>query len=170
VAYAALSTIQTIATGQPFLAATLQQANDSLEFLIDPPACSLKESSTQSIADSTYVALTSNEENFDNDSMHSTVSNTSRITIQTAGRYLITATVYFTVNSTGARVLRLVTNGTSSTDMVAVGASAGGPTILPFAKPLVLSAGDYVEVHASQNSGGALDVQMVDFSAYFLTR
>ena len=48
--YAALSTIQTIATGQVFTAATLQQANDNDEFLVDPPACSVYLSTTQTVA------------------------------------------------------------------------------------------------------------------------
>jgi hypothetical protein len=170
-AYAALSTIQTIATGQPFTAATLQQANDNDEFLIDPPACSIMESTAQSLADNTATTLTSNEENFDNDSMHSTATNTTRITAQTAGRYVFFATVSFAANATGHRVLRLLVNNTTSYDLQVVNSStAATPIVLSGSKTLVLAASSYVECVAAQNSGGALNVTLLDLTAVYITR
>lgn len=169
--YAALSTIQTIAAGEVFTAATLQQANDNGEFLIDPPACSIFDSTAQSLADNTSTAMTSNEENFDNDSMHSTASNTSRITIQTAGRYMFWATLSFAANSTGHRVLRLLVNNTTTYDLQVINSgTAATPIVLSGSKSLVLAASDYVECIGAQNSGGALNVTFLDLTAVFITR
>lgn len=169
-AYAALSTIQTIATGQPFLAATLQQANDNGEFLVDPPACSIKETTPQSVATASDTVLTSDEENFDNDAMHSTVSNTSRVTIQTGGRYLLAGTVSFAANATGNRVVRFLVNGTTQHAMATLPGFAGADLYVSFTKPLVLAASDYVEVQVQQTSGGNLNVNLRDFTAIFITR
>ncbi len=169
-AYAALSTIQTIATGQVFTAATLQQANDNDEFLINPPACSIKETTAQPVADSTATALTSDEENFDNDSMHSTTTNTSRITIQTAGRYLLYAVVSFASDLDGQRVLDFRVNGTTAYEVFRANTGGTGVIVATAVKTLVLSAADYVEIRASHNAGNALDVTLVEFAAIFITR
>ncbi len=170
-AYAALSTIQTIAAGQVFTAATLQQINDNGEFLIDPPACSIKETTAQAVTSgATGEALTSDEENYDNDSMHSTASNTTRITIQTAGRYNLIARVGFDTNATGARSIFVKVNGTTSYVLMQIGAPTTGGLILTGVINLVLSASDYVECWASQTSGGDLNVTLYEFAALFITR
>lgn len=169
-AYAALTTIQTIATGQPFLAATLQQTNDNGEFLIDPPSCSIKETTPQSIATATDTALTADEENYDNDSMHSTATNTSRVTVQTAGRYLAAGTVEFASNSTGGRRFGFRVNGTTSYSLVSGPTSSTAAMVLSGSRTFILAAGDYLEVMASQSSGGNLDVTLLDFSVLFITR
>ena len=58
------------------------------------PACRLTRTVvTQSITNNTATAITFDNEAFDTDSMHSTVSNTSRITINTAGVYHFSAAV-----------------------------------------------------------------------------
>lgn len=169
-AYAALSTIQTIAAGEVFTAATLQQANDDLEFLIDPPACSIKETTAQSTTTGTPVALTSDEENFDNDSMHSTSSLTSRITVQTAGRYLVSGTVLFDANATGARQAYVKVNGTTDYDLGLLPAPSSGSMILTGVRAIVCAASDYLELYVSQTSGGNLNVTMREFAALFITR
>lgn len=61
-----------------------------VERVWDPPACRVFNSAAQSLADSTFVFPTFNSERFDTDSMHSTVSNTGRITFNTAGVYVVT--------------------------------------------------------------------------------
>lgn len=58
------------------------------------PACRLTRTSTsQAISRNTFTAITFDSEAFDTDSMHSTSSNTSRITINTAGLYLFSGFV-----------------------------------------------------------------------------
>lgn len=56
----------------------------------NPPACRVFHNTTQSIADNTVTTVLFNSERYDTDNMHNTVTNNSRITINTAGLYLLT--------------------------------------------------------------------------------
>src|SRR4051794_16526480 len=60
------------------------------------PSCAVYNDAAQSIPDGALTALTFNTEHFDTDSIHSTSSNTSRLTCQTAGIYVITASAAIT--------------------------------------------------------------------------
>lgn len=171
--YVDLDTIHNPATGAVAPAAWGDQVRDNLEFLVDPPACSIKETTAQSVPNVTDTAMTSNEENFDNNSMHSTVTNTSRITIQTAGRYLLFSTLRF-AGSTGGfyRQVQFLVNGATTYAMATATQvpNAGVETIISTSKALVLAAGDYVECMARHNAGGALNVNLDEFAAIFITR
>jgi len=170
VPYVDLNTIHNPATGTVPPAAWGDQTRDNFEFLIDPPACSVKGSSAQSINNGTTTSLNAGTETFDNDSMHSTVTNTSRITIQTAGRYLVFALVRYAANVTNARTLGLLVNATTNHDLTNVDAASTGDTFLSGSKSFVFSVGDFVECRATQYSGGALNVTLEDFTAVFITR
>jgi hypothetical protein len=172
-AYADLNSIHNPATGTIAPAAWGDQARDNFEFLIDPPACSVHSIGTpQSLTSNVLTALTAPNENFDNDAMHSTVSNTSRITGQTAGRYLFIANVSFAANATGGRLLDMAVNGATLTGsgMQFTSTGAGTPINLTYARMITLAVGDYVEARARQVSGGALNVELIEFGATFMTR
>lgn len=174
-AYSDLASIHVPATGTVAPAAWGLQIRDNFEFLIDPPSCSVFASVFQTVATgSSFTILTADSENFDNDGMHSTVSNTSRITIQTAGRYRFQAVVSFDANTSGGlRGFRFVVNGTAQTNTGASlppVSSGGFATVINASYPFTLVAGDYVEVEARQNSGGNLGILLADFSAKFDTR
>ena len=145
-----------------------------MQFLKDPPTCSVY-GAAQSLANDTAETLLAASENHDNDSMHSVTTNTGRITCVTAGRYLFTATVEFDANSTGRRLVYLRKNAgtTLGTDLWLLYSSAApvSPTtaVGTATKMLVLAATDYVEVRANQNSGGALDGTLTEFAATMLT-
>lgn len=170
-AYADLSTIQATDPGDPLTAAWCDQARDNGEFFVDPPACSVFGSSAQSVPDSSPTPLTANSESFDNDSMHSTVTNTSRLTMQTAGRYLCVATATFAADVDGFRRLTFRVDGTTSHTAVTAPVSSGSVNAgITGVRALVLNAGQYVEVLATHSAGAALDVTLVEFFAMFLTR
>lgn len=170
-AYVDLATIQDTDPGDILTAAWCDQVRDNEEFLIDPPSCAVYASSSQSVSDNTPTALTANTERFDNDAMHSTSSNTSRITIQTAGRYTLSTVVRFAANATGIRLVEFYVN---ATDRHFVGqhisASGVSTTIISGSQPLTFAASDYVEVRANQTSGGSLDIDLLSFSAKLITR
>lgn len=170
--YVDLNTIHNPATGTIAPATWGDQVRDNDEFLIDPPVCSAFHNTTQVIATSTFTTLNANSENFDNDAMHSTVTNTSRITATTAGRYLIAITLAYQANTTGSRVIawRLNGAGTDFQRAAVPAATAGVETVLSTLFPVVLAASDFIEVRAWQNSGGNLNVTLNDFTAAFLTR
>jgi hypothetical protein len=169
VPYVDTQTIHNPATGTVAPATWGDQVRDNLEFLVDPPACSVFHSTTQSVADTTQTIMSADSENFDNDAMHSTVTNNSRITAQTAGRYLLTANVSFVLNASGEREVRFRLNGATTINGIlydAHGAIWRGSVV----RTVVLAATDYVEVQVNQNSGGALTTSLVEFTATYLTR
>lgn len=170
-AYADLLTIQATDPGDILTAAFCDQARDNGEFLIDPPTCSVYGSAVQSIPNSTDTAMLANSEYFDNDAMHSTSSNTSRITAQTAGRYLLISSVSYAASAAARVLTRFRINGTTtySTDSrAAIGGAT--PDQVSITRTFVLAAGDYVETIVNQNSGGASDVTLQEFAAIFMTR
>lgn len=133
----------------------------------DKPHASVKETTAQSIPNNTWTALTSDEENFDVGGLHSTVTNTSRLTIPTgeSGKYRVTCTINFVGAATGTRAVGIGKNGASPTfplssqlGSASVAPSMGGSTLLN------LVAGDYVEVKVLQDSGGAINAQLNEFS------
>jgi hypothetical protein len=66
---------------------------NALNFLANPPACRAYHSTTQTATNNAGTQMVFNSERFDTDNMHSTVSNTGRITINTAGLYFVSANV-----------------------------------------------------------------------------
>jgi hypothetical protein len=122
--------------------------------------CSLKKSASQSIPDNVSTAMTWDQEVFDTDGFHSTVTNTDRITIPTGkgGYYLVTCVLYF--NDTDAdtwRDIRIFKNGTNTmaTRIPGSNQSAKAPAISDI---FALAAGDYIQAYAVQASGASVDV------------
>jgi hypothetical protein len=144
VPYVDIQTVHNPATGTVAPAAWGDQIRDDLEFLIDPPGCSLFHSTTQSVPNDTGTQLAANSESYDNDAMHSTVSNTSRITCQTAGRYLFTATIEYSANATGRRAANLFRNATTIVNGSNTTAINGAATFVTVTRTLVLAASDFV--------------------------
>ena len=132
---------------------------DAINFLIGPPTCACRQTVAQSIPNSATTAVTLDTEDFDNDGMHSTVTNTSRITAQTAGRYQLGGGVGFSGNSTGIRSAQWMLNGS----LMAAGTAqmSAASTVVTDAPARTISTfmnvGDYVEIGAQQTSGGALN-------------
>jgi hypothetical protein len=127
----------------------------------NPPRCRVTNSANISINNTTATALTFNTETNDSGGMHSTTSNTSRVTVPSGGDgwYVITGNVEFAANATGQRAIAILLNGTSNIATErAVAASAAANTQLSIATQYPLAAGDYIELTAYQSSGGALNV------------
>lgn len=144
---------------------------DNFEFLVDPPNCSVYNSSAVSVSTSSATILNANSENYDNDAMHSTVSNTSRITFQTPGRYGCTASAQFGANAAGIRQIEFLLNGVAILASVSrIPAVSGFDSYVKTFIKVTAAAGDWIEARVFQNSGGALNVTLVEFTAEFLTR
>lgn len=144
--------------------------SNAVAFLLSTPVCEVRQTSNQSLANGASVAILMDTEDIDNDNGHSTVTNTSRYTAQTGGRFQVSGGVGFASNATGARVAWLSVNGTtnngSGVESTPVG--GGGVTLVPTrTKTLFLNVGDYVEVFGLQSSGGSLntDVTTLDQSS-----
>lgn len=171
-AYIDPNTIHNPATGTVAPAAWGDVIRDDLEFLVDPPTCSVFDSTGNTVADNTVTTVSADSENFDNDAMHSTVTNNSRITVQTAGRYEFYARVNFSADITdGRRVIQLRKNGTTTTTVLSTRAVIDGSSqTLSGSMKIVMAAADYIEVRVLHTAGNNLTVTLQEFAALFITR
>lgn len=100
-------------------------------------------------------------EDWDTSGLHESVTNPERITILTAGIYLVTAGVNFNVDATGRRVLGFQLNGTDVAPLMTIPAEDGFTTEIGIAGIMELGPADYVAASAIQRSGGDLDILAV---------
>jgi hypothetical protein len=125
----------------------------------------------------TVTLMTFDTETFDTDAYHSTGSNTGRLTAPSTGKYLISANVRFMIEATPAantRSLRIRLNS--------AGSGAGGTligqsdvnnsttndeTCLTLSIIVSLTAADYVELFATQNSGETYDAELSAAPSHF---
>lgn len=110
--------------------------------------------SDQTINASTYTLVTLEAEDIDTDSFHSTVTNTSRMTIPAGkgGKYLIAASLQMNPSADVFSTLQIYKNGTTVwSDITESGAVAGTQTI-PFSIIMDLVATDYIEIRAWHGS------------------
>jgi hypothetical protein len=117
-------------------------------------------SSNISVAHAALTALTFDSERYDTDSIHSTVSNTSRLTCQTDGKYLISANIHFASSAAGtSRAIIIELNGSGT--YIAFDSRrpvSGDATRLSISTIYDLSAGNYVQLIPYQDSSGSLNV------------
>ena len=168
----AYSDLGTFNTGDILTAATMTQVRLNDEALIDPPTTSAYNSAAQSIPNATATKLTANAELFDNDSIHSMTVDTSRLTIQTSGRYLVFGAVRFAAS--GAGVTRsmefLVNNVTLLLGVSGPQLSAFYDVGLATVRSKVFVAGDYVETRVFHDAGAALNCTLSEFGILKVTR
>lgn len=149
-------------SGQVVTAAQLNSnLRDAVNFLINLPVVELQQTVAQSIPNSAFTAITWNSEQVNNDGMHSTSTNPSRITAVTTGRYLIASTVAYSSNTTGRRLTGYFINGSQlAGGQYEIGTLIGGGNDTPITartRQIFLNVNDYVEVQTLQTSGGALN-------------
>lgn len=117
-------------------------------------------STDQTIANNTDVTLTFDGELFDTNGLHSTVTNTSRLTAQVAGKYLIVGQARWDANATGVRDHVIVLNGATSVGEQQLANAGGTERIIGNVTGIyAMAVTDYVELHVSQTSGGSLAVK-----------
>jgi hypothetical protein len=139
--------------------ALVQHTNEGIH-KAPTPRCRLYRDGVQAIADTTWTAVAwpAASEYEDTDGLHGS-TNTSRVTVNKAGLWLVSGIVSFTANATGWRGLEIMVNGAP----VVIGptlpaVSAGTHARLSFSQVLSLAANDYVEIFVYQSSGGSLDL------------
>lgn len=89
---------------------------DATNFLLATPFCSVFRNGALSLLANTLTLVSWDAENEDNDNMHSTVTNPSRITFQTTGLYLFTVGSSYgpTAADQGRRIMVRLNSGGSS--------------------------------------------------------
>lgn len=134
--------------------------------------CLVYNSVSQSIPDSSATAVTFDTESFDTDTIHDTVSNTSRLTVPTGvTKVRLTAQVFWATNATGTRRASIYKGGVATyvgnpIDLVNAGTSTS--TIQQVVSPpLTVVAGNYFELYVTQTSGGALNINATTDGCWF---
>ena len=118
----------------------------------------------------TNTYLTFNTERYDTSSIHSTSSNTSRLTVPTTGYYSISASVMFAANIQGVRGVDIRLNGSTQIAQDRRNAVLNSDvTLITLTTTYQLTAGDYVELGVYQTSGVSLNVVYTgNFSPEFM--
>jgi hypothetical protein len=125
-------------------------------------------SNNYSIPNATDTTMLWDSEFYDTDSYHSTVTNTSRLTVPTGktGYYLLVFDIRWDTSGSGRRASKIMKNGTTQV-LSGECSNIGFPTINASAV-LYLTADDYLEASVFQSSGGALNIiEMNEGSAHF---
>ncbi len=130
--------------------------------------CRLIRGTAQTIANATWTAIQFDAEYFDTDTMHDNVTNNTRITIRTAGYYMIGGCVEWVSNTTGMRLMQIwknnavvLTSAVHNSDQY--GAAPGTLSTVHY-----LAVNDYIELLVYQASGGNLNTAtMYDYSPVF---
>ena len=162
----------TFVAGAILTAAELNtNVRDNTGFLFKPPMCVLRNTAgAVPIPNSTPTELLYAAELVDTDTMHSTATNTGRITINTAGVYCVTSNVTWAGSGAdGSRVLmRINKNGTElcRTDSGNYAATSA----LGFCLAVTTSCAvtDYLTFTVLQTSGAARNVDDSGFAATFV--
>ncbi len=131
-----------------------------IQTLIAPSiAARVTKSAAQTLTNDTTTTISWDAETRDDGGVHDNVTNNSRLTVPSGagGWYLVTATLQYTTNATGARSCVLRLNGTTTIAVQTAGPSAAQISVTA-ATLIYLAATDYIEVQGYQTSGGDLDV------------
>lgn len=132
-------------------------------FLLNPPHATAYHSVDRTLTTATWTLAIFDSEVEDNDGIHSTASNTSRLTCQTPGLYLVTANVFFAGNATGGRGINITKNGAGTRGATSSAISDGFTPGVANTNQLVsatcevrMAATDHLELFLFQGSGGNL--------------
>lgn len=146
-----------VTTGTTITSTWGNLVGNATDFLANPPSCRVYNNAVQSIPHTTVTALTFNSERYDTDTMHSTSSNTSRITFNTAGLYLVSFSLTMTTNTdwtliaTQIRINGGVAVGKNQIGTLTVNDDAS-QTLTAVYK---FAAADYVEACVYQRNGAS---------------
>jgi hypothetical protein len=130
--------------------------------------CRVNLSTALSIPNNTWKAIVfDGADSYDYDTMHNPASSNTKIFINTAGYYRITAEITFASNVTGGRTAwsAVNMNGAFAGTTGSIFGKSSPAVITGFGTPVALfveqtprAVGDYIEIYAFQNSGVALNV------------
>ena len=171
--YTAL-TVANATAGNAILASDFSSLFTNSNNFRKPPILRVRRAADQSIAGNVSGAVRFDTKDIDIDDDWGFTPSSNLLTVGTTGAYLLTATVAWTANATGARGVGIFTGATVSgaTDAATITAgtrvtgnlispsSAITQTVCTCSTIVSLTAGDKIAVLAYQNSGGALSTQV----------
>jgi hypothetical protein len=123
--------------------------------------CRVFRSVDQTIGNAAFTAVTWDSESYDVGAMHSTVTDTSRVTIPTGegGYYLIIARATWLTHATGSRRDTVIyVDGAPASNAYGTNADDSGYRSTTCTDILSLAAGKYIEMYVRQSSDGDLSI------------
>ena len=117
--------------------------------------CAAISTTVFTIANATFTTLAFNSELWDTDAMHSTSTNTSRITVPKTGYYKIELQGIWQSNNNANRGARILKNGSTFYTQFQEAQNLGDLNYY-YPYTMQLTAGDYIEVQMYQDSGTTL--------------
>jgi hypothetical protein len=121
------------------------------------PSAKVLRNTPQSLTSGSLDVISWNLENRDNAGLFDPATPT-KITAPIAGLWLCEAQIRWTSNATGTRLLILSTNGSGSVENDRPASATPWNSAQSVFGVFRLTAGQFIQVEALQNSGGALDV------------
>jgi len=115
-----------------------------------------------SLVNATLTAIGFDNERWDDAAFHDNAVNNARLTVPFAGDYMIGGSIQYATNAAGLRFIGIGLN--SGTTWIAAdfqNALTGQPTRMSISSYWRAAAGDFFALVAYQDSGGALDLQVV---------
>jgi hypothetical protein len=148
--------VPTAATGDSDLTAASTAFVQDAFATHSPPLARIEKTGAQTFTTGVTATVTGYVVDLDTDTMTGTAN---RITFQTAGVYLVNAQVTFDPNAAGTREVIVRKNGTTNIVVSTNHASSGGSNASSNASFMhEFAATDYIEMRATQTSGGNLDL------------
>lgn len=159
----AWTTPRTWATSEIVTAAMMNtHVRDNLNALDSSRQQCIVTKATQSITTGVNTDVLFDTEVVDTDSMHSTVTNTQRVTCTVAGVYVVSGYVNFDSHATGYRRIGVVQNDAGITYALVVGANVADAisTTVQMSTSGIASmiAGDFIHLNVSHTAGVSLNV------------
>lgn len=153
----------TVAAGDVATAAWADIMVNDVTFLHGPPACRLYNSTTQAIASGAVHTISFDTERFDTDGMHVSGSPT-HITFNTAGKYLVGATI--SMHSSAATLINptIRLNATSFIASAQIAPIASQNTEIAIGTIYQFAAADFIELGVFHNAG--VNVNSDNFTDY----
>jgi hypothetical protein len=159
-----VSTVPTtlVAVAGAVLTASQWNTNSAgpINWLLAPAICQARQAVIQSIPNGTSTDVTFDSEDVDSTGMHSTSSNTGRITAVYPGWYQISGGTSWAANATGLRATNYAVNAVvvSGSGTMLTATTAGATTRVVTRTMLVfLNVGDFITLQSFQTSGGGLN-------------
>lgn len=145
-----------VADGAVAIQHLAEDVEAKLRLAYDPPRCRAHQTAPQNVSSGVLTTLLFQAESVDTDAMHSTVTNTGRLTVTTPGRYRVTAACGIAQHATGSRTLRIAKNGATVAATRVAANTAAASTIMQVTDSVLCVAGDYIEATFQQDAGGIL--------------
>jgi|SRR5687768_14253473 len=141
---------------------------DALTFLLDPKRVRAYDNTGISAVNNTETLLTLSGETYDNDSMHSTASLTSRIVFNTAGLYDVRCVVNWNgAGFTGSNIHCRENSGESTAGGTLIGNQVFGTArISKMDFKRYFDAGDYIQFWILQVTGGTISTHSGEYRTY----